>query len=261
MQSQVIAVANQKGGVGKTTTALSLGAALARLNKKALVVDIDPHACASIHLAHYPENSRYTVLDIFYASGESNRQKIWEKVIIKSENPHLFDFVAADVKLSELEVDLQKRAGRGNILAEAIKFLRHEYEYIILDCPPHTGILLVNALVASDMVIIPVQTDFLALHGLRLIFDTIRTLNKVLPAPIYYRTLGTMYDRRAGACRRVFNLLRKKLGSRMFETVIHTDTNFREASAVGKVIYDISPNSRGALEYGLLAKEIVYAKS
>jgi len=126
-----------------------------------------------------------------------------------------------------------------------------------MDCPPHVGVLLVNALVAADLVIIPIQTDFLALHGLRLLFDTIRTLNRALPGPINFRALPTMFDRRAGACRRVLNLLRKKIGQKMFETVINLDTNFREASARGKVIFEIDPNSRGAVEYSILAKEIV----
>lgn len=255
MTTQIVAVANQKGGVGKTTTSLSLGAALARMGKKTLVIDLDPHACASIHLAYYPENLDHTVLDVFYAE-EGDEGKLWDKIIHSSQDPAFFDFAAASIRLSELEMDLKSRPGRGGILTKAIAPLRERYDFIVLDCPPHVGVLLVNALVASDLVIIPIQTDFLALHGLRLIFDTIRTLNRVLDAPINFRALPTMFDRRASACRRVLNLLRKKLGPKMFETVINLDTNFREASAKGKVIYEIDPNSRGAVEYSLLAKEI-----
>ncbi len=252
---KVLAVANQKGGVGKTTTALSLGAALHRLGKKTVVMDLDPHACASIHLAHYPEDLTHTVLDIFYAE-KDDVPELWKKIIHVEQKPG-FDFAAASIRLSELEMDLKSRPGRGAIFKDALEPLRDEYDYIVLDCPPHVGVLLVNALVASDLVIIPIQTDFLALHGLRLLFDTIRTLNRVLARPIRFRALPTMFDRRAGACRRVLNLLRKKLGDKMFETVINLDTNFREASAKGKVIYEIDENSRGAIEYSLLAKEIV----
>lgn len=251
---KVLAVANQKGGVGKTTTALSLGAALHRLGKKTVVMDLDPHACASIHLAHYPEDLTHTVLDIFYAEKEE-LPALWKKVLHTESAPG-FDFAAASIRLSELEMDLKNRSGRGVIFKDALDVIRDDYDYIVLDCPPHVGVLLVNALVASELVIIPIQTDFLALHGLRLLFDTIRTLNRVLPAPIKFRALPTMFDRRAGACRRVLNLLRKKLGDKMFETVINLDTNFREASAKGKVIYEIDDNSRGAIEYSLLAKEI-----
>jgi len=251
---QVLAVANQKGGVGKTTTSLSLGAALARQGKKTLVIDLDPHACASIHLAYYPENLEHTVLDIFNADKVDG--PLWDRIIQKSEDPLFFDFAPAHIRLSELEMDLKSRPGRGGILIEALAPLKERYDHIVIDCPPHVGVLLVNALVSADLVIIPIQTDFLALHGLRLIFDTIRTLNRVLPQPINFRALPTMFDRRASACRRVLNLLRKKLGPKLFETVINLDTNFREASAKGKVIYEIDPNSRGAVEYMLLAKEI-----
>ena len=255
MGAKVLAVANQKGGVGKTTTSLSLGAALLRMGKKVLVLDLDPHACASIHLAFYPENSGLTVYDIFQAKPEEWAE-LWKKVIHSGRGTS-FDFAAGSIRLSELETDLKSRPGRGAVLTRALKVLQGEYDYIVMDCPPHVGVLLVNALVAADLVIIPIQTDFLALHGLRLIFDTIRTLNRVLPAPIKFRALPTMFDRRAGACRRVLNLLRKKLGPKMFETVINLDTNFREASAGGKVIFEIDPNSRGAVEYSILAKEIV----
>jgi chromosome partitioning protein len=125
-----------------------------------------------------------------------------------------------------------------------------------MDCPPHVGILLVNALVACDLLIIPIQTDFLALYGLKLLFDTMRTLNKVLPAPVRYMALPTMYDRRARACTRVLELLQEKMGSAMFNTIIGVDTRLREASAQGCVIYDLDPQSRGALAYTALAQEI-----
>jgi chromosome partitioning protein len=252
--AKVLAVANQKGGVGKTTTALSLGAALSRLGKRTLVMDLDPHACASIHLAFYPEDMSYTALDLFQAEPEA-WPALWEQIIKPAQAG--FDFVPSNIRLSELEMDLKSREGRGQIFHDAVALVRERYDYVVVDCPPHVGVLLVNALVASDMVIIPIQTDFLALHGLRLICDTIRTLNRVLPQPIVFRALPTMFDRRAGACRRVLNLLRKKLGDKMFETVINLDTNFREASAKGKVIYEIDPNTRGAVEYALLAKEIL----
>jgi chromosome partitioning protein len=119
------------------------------------------------------------------------------------------------------------------------------------------GLLMANALVASDLLLIPIQTDFLALHGLMLLFDSVRTLNKALPAPIRYRAFATMYDRRARACTRVVELLAQKLGDSMFETVVSMDTRFREASALGKVIYDIDPQCRGARGYAALAEEVV----
>lgn len=254
MGAKILTIANQKGGVGKTTTTLSLAAALAKRGKKALAIDLDPHVSASIHLQYYPEKLPYTAYNLFTCD-ESEFPQMWDNIRYKEDRLY-FDFVPSHVRLSELEMDLRDRPGKGEILTRALSIVQDEYDYILLDCPPHVGILLVNALVGAGLLVIPIQTEFLALNGLRLIFDTIRTLNRVLPKPIDYQVLATMYDQRAGACKRVMNLLRRKMGHKMFETIIHQDTKFREACAHGKVIYDIAPQSRGALEYMLLAKEI-----
>ncbi|MDR2161390.1 MAG: ParA family protein [Desulfovibrio sp.] len=252
---KVIAVANQKGGVGKTTTAVTLSSALSRMGKRILILDLDPHACASVHLRYYPEELEYSANDIF-AESRPGLPELWASI----RRPHptqTFDVVPATIRLAELEVDLRNRKGKGAILQQALGHVRSEYDYILLDCPPHVGILLVNALVACDLLLVPIQTDFLALHGLKLLFDTIKVLNKVLPAPIRYRVLPTLYDRRARACARVLELLEMKMRDSMFQTVIGMDTHFRDASALGKVIYEIAPESRGAQEYEDLAKEIV----
>jgi chromosome partitioning protein len=155
-----------------------------------------------------------------------------------------------------LEGDLRERPRKGFILREALAGLKSGYDYIILDCPPHLGVLLVNALIASDLLIMPIQTDFLALHGLKLIFDTIRTLNKALSEPVTYRALPTMFDRRTRACRNVLDLLRIKMDYAMFTTIVPLDTRFRDASALGQVIFDIDPASRGARAYEDLAEEV-----
>ena len=120
-----------------------------------------------------------------------------------------------------------------------------------------SAVLQINALVACDLLVIPIQTDFLALHGLKLLFDTIRVLNKALPQPVAYRALPTMFDKRAGACRRVLELLERKMTGNIFETIIGIDTKFREASAQGKVVYEIDPACRGAKGYEALAREIM----
>ncbi|MFP4392345.1 MAG: ParA family protein [Desulfohalobiaceae bacterium] len=251
---QIIAIANQKGGVGKTTTALSLGAAFCRLGYKTLVLDLDPHACATIHLAYYPEQVNDCSVQAF--SLEQGSQGLDWSSLIQKDPRHYFDFVPGSIKLSELESDFKERRGKGLVLSRSLEPMRGQYDYILLDCPPNLGVILINALVAADLTIIPIQTEFLALHGLRLTFDTIRMLNRTLPEPIYYKTLATMYDRRVGACHRVYNLLRKKMGERFFQTAINIDTQFREASAQGKLIYDVAPKSRGGTEYLRLAREI-----
>ena len=254
MSVKLIAIANQKGGVGKTTTTLTLATALTRLEKRVLVLDLDPHACASLHMRFYPESQSHTLYDLFLAA-EDQREALW-KDIIKEVTQRLY-IAPASIRLSELEIDLRDRKNKGGILADALTIIRDEYEYVLMDCPPHVGILLVNALVACDLLIVPIQTDFLALYGLKLLFDTMRTLNKVLPAPIRYMALPTMYDRRTRACTRVLELLQEKMGSAVFKSIIGIDTRLREASAQGCVVYDLDPQSRGALAYTELAWEIM----
>lgn len=253
LAAKILAVANQKGGVGKTTTALTLAAALTRQGKRVLAMDLDPHANASVHLALYPESLSATTHDLFLADWE---KRSWGEIVKRPEMGG-FDFVPGHIRLAELEVDLKERKNKGLILSEALCAVKESYDFVIIDCPPHVGVLLVNALVAADLVIIPIQTDFLALYGIRLLFDTIRLLNRVLPRPIRFKALATMHDRRAGVCRRILALMREKLGPRVFETVIHMDTKFREACTLGKIIFDVDAEARGAIEYMQLAKEII----
>jgi chromosome partitioning protein len=259
MNAKMIAVANQKGGVGKTTTTLTLATALARAGKRVLVLDLDPHACASLHMRLYPESLPHTLHDLFLA-GEERYRELWRRIIREVSTPGLY-LAPASIRLSELEIDLRDRKNKGAILADALKHARDDYEYVIMDCPPHVGILLVNALVACDLLIIPTQTDFLALYGLKLLFDTIKTLNKVLPMPVRYMALPTMYDKRTRACTRILELLREKMGTAVFKTIIGIDTRLREASAQGCVVYDLDPQSRGALAYTALAQEIIEMQS
>lgn len=259
MQARILAVANQKGGVGKTTTAINLGSALARKGQKVLVIDLDPHACASLHTRIYPQENSANLYDVF-AADEKLWPKIWPKLIQETAISGM-DLAPGCIRLSELENDFRDRKSKGNVLLRALQGLKAKYDFIILDCPPHLGILLINALVAADLLIIPIQTDFMALHGLKLLFDTLRTLNKVLPRPVRYRAVPTMFDKRAKACSRVIELLKKKMGPAMFGTIIGMDTHFREASAMGCSIFEIDEKSRGAVAYSELADEVLAMES
>lgn len=256
MRAKVLAIANQKGGVGKTTTAVTLGSALARAGKKVLLLDLDPHACATLHARIYPEDVQYSLHDLFLAD-EARWPALWPHMV-RAQALHGMDVVPGSIRLSELEVDFKERSAKGSVLTKSLVHVRDGYDFVVLDCPPHVGILLVNALVAADLLIIPIQTDFLALHGLKLLFDTLHTLNKALGRPVLYRALPTMYDRRAKACTRVLELLQHKMGHAMFSSVVGVDTRFREASAQGCTIYDLDKNSRGARCYESLAQEVLH---
>lgn len=255
MYARILAVANQKGGVGKTTTSVNLGAALARKGKKILLVDLDPHACSSLHMRIYEDGSHASLYDVFMSDTDL-WPKIWAQ-LIRHTNIKGMDIAPANIRLSELENDYRDRKSKGNVLKRALAQLKPDYDFIILDCPPHLGILLINALVAADLLIIPIQTDYMALHGLKLLFDTLQTLNKVLPKPVLYRAVPTMYDKRAKACTKVLELLRKKMGRAMFNTIIGVDTHFREASALGCSIYEVDAKSKGSIAYSSLAEEIL----
>lgn len=250
---KTLAVANQKGGVGKTTTAISLAASFQHLGHRVLLIDLDPHACASIHLAHYPGTSTGSALHLF---GPHDDATAWAMAISQQKNTP-FALVPAVTQLADLEQRLRDAPNKGTILARRIPAVAARFDLAILDCPPHLGIVLVNALAAADLVIVPVQTDFLALHGLSLLLRTAHTLRRGLGRSIPVRVLATMYDRRANACRRVLELLQKKLGPRLCSTVISTDTKFREASAQGLPILQAAPSSRGAHEYLALAQELL----
>ncbi len=253
-ECQILAITNQKGGVGKTTTALTLGAALVLLRRKTLVIDLDPHASATIHLTYYSDTQNEKVVDIFLKD-EISKEEILG--LIKRDKRHFFDFIPGSVKLSMVEGELREKKSKGLSLKKTLSKITSYYEFIILDCPPNFGLILINALVASTLTVIPIQTEFLALHGLKLTFDTIRMLNRVIDRKIEYRALATMYDQRIGACRRVVEVLKRTLKEKMFKTIISVDSKFREASARGEIIYNLYPQSRGAKQYLQLAKEIV----
>lgn len=255
MNAKILAVANQKGGVGKTTTSLNLGGALARQGKKVLLLDLDPHACATLNARIYPEDMGLSLHDIFLAR-EEDWPVLWPQVTHVDALEGM-DVAPGNIRLSELEVDFRERRGKGGVLARSLAEQRRNYDFIVLDCPPHVGILLVNALVAADLLIIPIQTDFLALHGLKLLFDTLHTLRRALGRPIRYRAVPTMYDKRAKACTKVLELMWNKMDGALFSTIIGVDTHFREASARGCTIYGVDAHSRGARAYESLAEEVL----
>ena len=242
----VISLLNHKGGVGKTTSTINIGAALAQLNKRVLLIDLDPQANLTLALGIPRQaNSIYEAL-----RGESELMPYTAKSNL--------DVVSSTLDLSGAEMELINEAGREFILRELIAPIKDKYAYIFIDCPPSLGLLTLNALTSSDLVYIPLQTEFLAMQGLAKIKQVIQKvklrLNKSLKIG---GVLATMYDSRKVLNRDVVATIHKYFGDMVFETKIRDNVALAEAPAQRKDIFDYNANSPGAKDYLALAKEII----
>jgi len=250
--SRVIAIANQKGGVGKTTTAINLGASLAVAEKKTLVVDIDPQGNATSGLGLERRDTLPTVYDVLI--GERPAQ---EAVASAVHFPTL-DLIPSTRDLVGAEIELVEAQNRETILRRAIKGVRERYDYVLVDCPPSLGLLTLNTLTAADSVLIPIQCEYYALEGLSQLLNTIRLVQKGLnPSLDIEGVLLTMYDRRLNLSRQVAAEAREYFGAKVYRTAIPRNVRLAEAPSFGKpiVLYDVL--SQGAQAYLQLAKEVM----
>ncbi|MCB0570419.1 MAG: ParA family protein [Phaeodactylibacter sp.] len=243
---KIFSLLNHKGGVGKTTSTINIGAGLVELGKKTLLVDLDPQANLSLSLgATRPPQTIYEAM-----RGESELMPVPVK-----EN---MDVVVSTLDLSGAEMELINEAGREYILRELFAPIREEYDYIIIDCPPSLGLLTLNALTCSDFVIIPLQTEFLALQGLAKIKQVIQKvklrLNKELQVG---GVIATMYDSRKVLNRDVVETIKKYFGELVFDTMIRDNVALAEAPAQRKDIFEYSRSSAGAEDYLSLCREIL----
>jgi chromosome partitioning protein len=243
---KIFSLLNHKGGVGKTTSAINIGAGLVELGKKALLIDLDPQANLTLSLgATRPAQTIYEAI-----RGESELLPVPVK-----EN---LDVVVSTLDLSGAEMELINEAGREFILRELFAPLREEYDYIIIDCPPSLGLLTLNALTSSDFVIIPLQTEFLALQGLAKIKQVIQKVKLRLNKNLHIGgVIATMYDGRKVLNRDVVETIRKYFGELVFETMIRDTVALAEAPSQRKDIFEYNRNSAGAEDYLNLCKEIL----
>nr|WP_051215512.1 ParA family protein [Granulicoccus phenolivorans] len=250
--AMVIAMCNQKGGVGKTTTTINLGAALAETGRRVLLVDFDPQGSLSVGLGINPHTLDQSVYDLLLASNVDAFDVIEESVV---EN---MDILPANIDLSAAEIQLVSEVARETILNGVLTPLKSHYDIILIDCPPSLGLLTINALTASDGVIMPLECEFFALRGIALLTDTISKVQARLnPRLEIIGILGTMYDHRTLHSREVLERVVEAFGDRVFHTVIKRTVKFPETTVAGEPITTYASSTAGATAYRNLAREVL----
>lgn len=246
-----IAVVNQKGGCGKTTTAVNLSACLADKGSRVLLIDLDPQANATLGLGVEANNGGGIHHLLVGDKGEARE-------VIVLTGVYNLNIIPATIRLSGADLDLASVLGRESILKNKLEEVREDYDFIIIDCAPSLSLLTVNALSAADEVLIPIQTQYYALEGMKLLFKTINIVKSRLNFRLsILGVLPTFYDQRTAICRDVLRGLQEHFGSRILKTIIRINTKLAEAPSAGEPIHIYAAGSRGAKDYGRLAEEIL----
>jgi chromosome partitioning protein len=250
--AQVVALCNQKGGVGKTTSTINLGAALTEYGRKVLLVDFDPQGALSVGLGVQPHQLDRTIYNVLMESSVTI-----DDVLLKTNVPGM-DLVPSNIDLSAAEVQLVGEVAREQTLARVLAPAVPDYDYVLIDCQPSLGLLTVNALTAADTVIIPLECEFFSLRGVALLVDTIEKIRERLNPRLHVEgILATMYDARTVHGREVFARVVEAFGDTVFDTVITRTVRFPETTVAGEPITTWAPSSSGAQQYRALAREVL----
>ena len=252
---KIIAIANQKGGVGKTTTSINLAAALGVLEKKVLLIDADPQANASSGLGIDVEGVEIGTYQIIEHSNTA------KEGVISTSAPNVW-IIPAHIDLVAIEIELVDKDNREYMLKQALQEIKEEYDYIIIDCAPSLGLLTLNALTAADSVVIPIQCEYFALEGLGKLLNTIKSVQKIHnPSLDIEGLLLTMYDTRLRLSNQVVEEVQKHFNNMVFSTIIQRNIKLSEAPSFGESIINYDATSKGAANYLNLAEEIIKKNS
>ncbi len=248
---KTIAIFNQKGGVGKTTTNVNLSASLAKLNKKVLVIDNDPQGNSTSGFGLKKDNLEYNLYDALLNEIDP------KKCVVKTNYENLY-IIPSNVQLAVAEIEMIKINNRETRLKNVIKVLKDEYDYIFIDCPPSLGLLTINSLVASDSIIIPIQCEYYALEGVGQLMNTYQLIKKGLNPNLEIEgVLLSMFDGRTNLSIQVVEEVKKYFKNKVYSIIIPKNVRLAEAPSHGMPVVEYSPNSKGAIAYNKLAKEII----
>ncbi len=251
---KVWTVSNQKGGVGKTTTVVTLGGLLAGWGLRTLLVDMDPQGSMSAYFRYDPDALTASTYSLFQAKVE--KQPLDPATLICDTGTEGLSLLPASVALATLDRQSGRLEGMGLVLKQALGRLTGGFDYVLIDCPPMLGVLMVNALAACDHLVIPVQTEFLALKGLERMLQTLKMVLRARTAPLPYTIVPTMFDQRTRASNDSLKMLQETYPTVLWDGVIPVDTNFRESSRAGIPPPTFCPNSRGVGAYARLLESL-----
>ncbi len=252
---KIWAIANQKGGVGKTTTAVNLGGALSLAGYRALLLDMDPHGSLTSYFGLDPDSLQQSLYDLFQAKKRGQAPAVRE--LVHSTGFERLDLIPAATAMATLDRQMGSADGMGLVVAQALGSLREEYDVVLIDCLPQLGVLMINALAACQHLIVPVQTEFLALKGLERMLHTLEMIGRARHRVPAYTILPTMYDARTRASVGTLEVLRERHAEHLWRSVIPVDTLFREASRLGVPLTVKRPGDRGSRAYAALMRDML----